>query len=158
MNITSPGAKGLVELNFGILSAWAGGPEGSGVTVALTGSESTLKVGNFALDGGRGGVTVEAGGSNNMGKLVVGLSRLWGDGQVTLRASAAAEGGSLTFEKSEIFFAGGDVMIETGTRGYTAVKESSLSSDTRIRIATGSRSVCTVENASIWAPVKEICW
>jgi hypothetical protein len=151
INVSATGDKGFVEFKLGSVATGRGG-----LRVVLTGNESVLNATQFAFNSGPGAATLQVNGAQGNLNLDDGTLTSGPGRAVTIGSSTTSTGGKATVQKAQIN-AGGSLRIETGNFGTTEVKDSSLTSPTLARIASGPGGTCISLNNIITAPVQQIC-
>lgn len=148
INVTSSGNLSFAEFKLGSVVA-----SPRGVNVRLNGTESTINASQFAFDGGTG-IIFRTGVSK--GKITLADGTLAAGGAVTIQASTTGVEGVAVVQNAQ-FTAGGSLRVETGSLGNTEVLDSSLTSNTLVRFATGAGGACKSQNNLISAPTQQIC-
>lgn len=131
-------------------------------TIRCNGADGNIKlngsgIGSFGGGTTSGGVTIEAGaGTAARGVVEISQLSLENVAAATIRASKGGSYGSLKLENS-VVSATGSVLLESGTRGKTEVKDNDITSGTQIRIATGSSGSCSSGSNNLAAPIVQAC-
>lgn len=148
INVTGSGEKNYAEFKFNSVAA-----SPRGINIRLNGNESEIVANQFSFDGGAG-IILRTGG--NKGKVTMADGTLSATGAVQVQASTTGFEGVAIVQNAN-FNAGGSVRVETGSRGNSEVVDSSLTSNTLIRIATGAGGSCKSQNNILNAPTLQIC-
>jgi hypothetical protein len=149
INITSSGEKAFVEFKLGAVATGR-----NGVNVTLNGAESTINANEFNISSAAAGVFLRTGGSRSAISLALGTIS---SGTVTtIQASLTGTEGKAILQNANVA-AGGNFRVETGSLGNSEVVDSSLVSNTLVRIATGAGGSCKSQNNIINAPAQQIC-
>jgi uncharacterized lipoprotein YajG len=148
VNVTASGEKSLAEFKLGSVAA-----SPRGVNVRLNGGESTINANDFTFDGGAG-IILRTGGSK--GKITMADGILSANAAVTVQSSTTGIEGVAVVQNAQLT-AGGNLRIETGSRGNTEVLDSGLTSNTLVRIAAGAGGNCKSQNNIISAPTQQVC-
>lgn len=148
VNVTSSGNKSFAEFKLGSVVA-----SPRGFNVRLNGGESEIVANQFTFDGGTG-IIFRTGVSK--GKITLADGTLAAGGAVTIQASTTGVEGVAVVQNA-LFNAGGGIRVETGSLGNTEVLDSSLTSNTLIRFATGAGGSCKSQNNILSAPTLQIC-
>lgn len=148
INVTGSGEKSYAEFKFNSVAA-----SPRGVNVRLNGNESEIVANQFTFDGGAG-IILRTGG--NKGKVTMDDGLLNADNAVLVQASTTGLEGVVLVKKAT-FTSGGSIRVESGSRGNTEVLDSGLTSNTLIRLATGSGGSCKSQNNILSAPTLQVC-
>lgn len=149
VSFSGSGAKTMIEASQSRFAAHGN------VNINLAGSESTLKAGVSSR--------ISAGSSVN-----IALSNASGNGllelaQVRIDAASADINASADSEKGKVIYklgtaiTSGNLTFRTGSLGTTEVAESTLTSGSTLRIASGPLGVCKQEKNVITAPIQSLC-
>ncbi|MCI0539495.1 MAG: hypothetical protein L0Z50_30155, partial [Verrucomicrobiales bacterium] len=156
ITVAASSSRTLVEMNnAGLLFQTT-------AAIRVNGADGTIKLnqsdfGSFSGGPTSGGVTIEAGTATAArGVVEVSEASINSVGSVIVRASKGGSSGVLKFEKSAVG-AAGDVLLESGSQGKTEVKDSNITSGTKIRIATGAGGSCSSGSNNLIAPVVQQC-
>lgn len=150
-SLSSPGAKGSVDLAGGLVQA------PGGVAITLPGLESKATILGTRLTALSGSVSVQAGSAGNpMGVLAIDSAIIRAGGTYTMLASIGADKGEAVLNNSRVT-AGGDVLIQSDLVGLTNVLNNVMSSPTSITAFTGASGACIAEGNNATAPVVAIC-
>lgn len=143
------GAKTLIEAKQSQFSAHGD------LSIALSGSESTLKTGDSSRITAGGRVDVVVSNASGNGLIEMAQVRVEGN-RVDVNASADSDKGKVIY-KLGTAIAATDLTFRTGQLGTTEVAESSLTAGSTLRIATGPFGDCKQEKNVILAPIQMLC-
>ena len=119
----------------------------------LNGGESEIVANQFNLDGGTG-IIPRTGGSK--GKVTADDGVFNANASILIQSSTTGTEG-VALLKNARATAGGSIRVETGSLGNTEVLDSSLTSNTLIRFATGPGGNCKSQNNTLAAPSLQVC-
>lgn len=149
--VTSPGQKGLLEMGFSTITS------GGAVNMTLAGAESGFKMISTSVTAGSNISFVSGSGAAGITNLLLGDVTATAGGALTVQAAMSGLKGEVGVEKSNLRANGGALRIETGNEGKTGVKETRLTSNSLVRIASGVGGVCLSELNTITAPTQQVC-
>lgn len=149
INITGSGEKSFAEFKLGSVATGR-----NSVNVTLNGTESVINANEFNFNSPAGGVFLRTGGSK--GAVTLALGAISSGTVTTIQSSITGVEGKAVLQDASVT-AGGDLKIESGSRGISEALDSTLTSSTLVRIATGSGGSCKSQNNIITAPAQQIC-
>lgn len=149
INIVGSGEKSFVEFKLGAVATGR-----NGVNVTLNGTESSINGSQFSLNSPAAGVFLRAGGSK--GAITFADGTIASGTVTTIQASMTGTEGKAVLQNATVT-AGGNFRLESGSLGIAEVLDSSLTSNTLVRIAAGAGGSCKSQNNIINAPVQQVC-
>lgn len=149
INVLGSGEKNFVEFKLGSVATGR-----NGVNVTLNGTESSINANEFSLNSPAAGVFLRTGGSK--GAITLALGTIASGTITTIQSSMTGVEGKATLQDATVT-AGGNFRVESGSLGIAEVLDSSLTSNTLVRIAAGAGGSCKSQNIIINAPAQQIC-
>ncbi len=149
INIVGSGEKSFAEFKLGAVATGR-----NGVNVTLSGTESTINASQFNFSSATAVVFLRTGGSK--GAVTLAMGTIASGTVTTIQSSLTGAEGKAVLQDATVN-AGGNFRVETGSLGNSEVLDSSLTSNTLARIATGAGGSCKSQNNIINAPAQQIC-
>jgi hypothetical protein len=150
VNITSPGAKAVLDYSLGRIAAPAG------FSVNYAGDEASIDIKTTAIVASAGSVNLQAGSAGSFGVLKLTEGTLSTAGTLFLRASEAFTKGEAVLETMRVTATRG-IDVVTGDNGLTSVKINNLVSSSLVRAVTGPSGACIAESNTVRAPQVSLC-
>jgi hypothetical protein len=151
VSVTSPGTKGVLEINKGNYRA-----PGS-IDIAFRGGESGIGIKDANFESTGGGITVEsAAGTGSIGKMEVSQSVFNAPGALRLTSAPGGQLGSVGVDNVTLN-GRASVQVLSGAGGNTLVKNSRSTTLGTLELLTGVGGVCLAESNAINAPAPRVC-
>lgn len=150
--ISGSGPKTQVDLKGGRYQAK------NSVAIRLTGAEAVVKAADTRFQSFNDRVDLVAGASAPLGSLELDRISVYAVAGASIKGSELSEFGTVKIGGGSTLRAGGaDLVIVSGARGLTEVKDSAFWSDTAVRVRTGPQGTCVAAPNSFISPNNVIC-